>query len=302
MKLIRELLREFMKKIVFTLGLCVILSLGAYSAEVTISSPAGGFSDQMEEVNSSFSQITPKPQKNVFKNFGFSSRKKTEADKVKPEKAEQKENIHTVKPAEKTIKSEAKESEKEEKLKQKQELEKEQYRQLQELSNQYQQGVALYTDNNLKASLEVFTGIPEDKRTPEVWLLMGNIMMDQGKKEEAAFLYGRAIITDSTFYKAYYNLGNIYLNDDKYNMAIEQYKMAGKYNPNNPYVFYNLGCAYLKVGDLKKAKSAFIRALEIKNTVADFHYNLAYTYKKLGKEKLAKTYLNNYNKLTGEID
>jgi len=109
------------------------------------------------------------------------------------------------------------------------------------------------------------------------------------------------VLTDSTYYKAYYNLGNLYLADDKFNMAIEQYKMASKYCPANAYIFYNLGCAYIKSGDLRKAKSAFIRAIELKNNVADFHYNMAYVYKKLGKEKQAKIYLDNYNKLTGQI-
>ena len=75
-----------------------------------------------------------------------------------------------------------------------------------------------------------------------------------------------------------------------------------KYNANNAYVYYNLGCAYLKIGDLKKAKYAFIRAVELKNTVADFHYNLAYVFKRLNKEKQAKIYLENYNKLTGELN
>lgn len=84
-------------------------------------------------------------------------------------------------------------------------------------------------------------------------------------------------------------------------MAIEQYKQASKYNPNSEYVFYNLGCAYLKLGELRKAKLAFIRALEINNKIADFHYNMAYVYKKLGKEKQSKTFLENYNKLTGQI-
>ena len=41
--------------------------------------------------------------------------------------------------------------------------------------------------------------------------------------------------------------------------------------------------------------------IELKNNIADFHYNLAFVYKKLGKEKQAKTYLENYNKLTGQI-
>lgn len=280
-----------MKKIIFILGICLLTILPAQCEEVKSAAPSADIPSKAEEVNSSFSQ-----SKNT--KWFIHKIKPTDKTKIKTNssKDNEKEKIKTIKPAEKTLKEEAKE----EKIKADQEKERQQYRELQELTERYQLAIALYNDNNLDDSLEAFTKIPEDKRPPEAWLLMGNILMDKGKKEEAVFMYGRAILTDSTFYKAYYNLGNIYLAEDKYNMAVEQYKMAGKYNPNNPYVFYNLGCTYLKLGDLKKAKNAFIRALEIKNSVADFHYNLAYTYKKMGKEKLAKTYLENYNKLTGQ--
>jgi tetratricopeptide (TPR) repeat protein len=183
-----------------------------------------------------------------------------------------------------------------------QEDEKRKYRELEELTEINQKAVALYTDNNLDDSLKTFAKIPEEKRTPEIWLLMGNILMDKGKVDDATFMYGRAILTDSTYYKAYYNLGNIYLSQDKFNMAVDQYKQALKYNQNNAYVYYNLGCAYLKLGELKKAKYSFIRAVEIKKNIPDFHYNLAYVFKRLGKEKQAKIYLENYNKLTGEVN
>lgn len=231
-----------------------------------------------------------------------SAKTKVQPAKTTTQTDTKKEKITETKPAEKVINKEAKEQEKEEKQLLKKEEEQQRYKELEALTETYRKAVALYTDNNIDEAMKTFVQIPEDKRTAEIWLLMGNILMDKGKKDEAVFMYGRAILTEPRYYKAYYNLGNVYLNDDKFNMAIEQYKMAGKYNPNSPYVFYNLGCAYLKAGDLRKAKNAFIRALEINNQVADFHYNLAYTYKKLGKEKLAKTYLKNYNKLTGEID
>ena len=238
----------------------------------------------------------PEPMKSEPKN----TEQKQEIKKVETKQQSVKETVHTTAPAEKVIKNEAKTAEKEQQQKDKEDNERQQYRELQELSNQYQQAVALYTDNSLDVSLDAFAKIPEDKRPAQAWLLMGNILMDKGKKDEAVFMYGRAIMTDSAFYKAYYNMGNIYLEDDKFNLAVEQYKMAGKYNPNSEYVFYNLGCAYLKLGELKKAKSAFIRALELNNQIADFHFNMAYVYKKLGKEKQAKIYLDNYNKLTGE--
>mgnify|MGYP002623884638 CR=1 FL=1 len=301
-----------MKKFLVILGICLI-GLSSFGAEYNAASPAGN-ANPTEEINSSFAKAKKsnwilhrlKPtDKNKTRTIQLSKKSEKKDSTTKKETTtqnNQKENITTTKPAEKVIENENKTLAKEEKLKQQQEEERKRYRELEELTEIYQQGVALYTDNNLDESLEAFIKIPEDKRTPEIWLLMGNIFMDKDKKDDAVFMYGRAIVTDSTYYKAYYNLGNIYLNDDKFNLAIEQYKLAGKYNPNNPYVFYNLGCAYLKAGDLKKAKSSFIRALEINNKVADFHYNLAYTYKKLGKEKLAKTYLDNYNKLTGQVD
>ena len=155
----------------------------------------------------------------------------------------------------------------------------------------------LYAENNIKEAFTMLLSIPEEQRTPENWLLMGNILQDQNKLEDAIFMYNHAISADEKYYKAHYNLGNIYLLQDKPNMAIKEYKKALKYNPDFAYGHYNLGCAYLKAGKIKSAKWEFYSAIDINNQIADFHYNLAYTLKKLNKEKQAKTYLEYYNKL-----
>ena len=163
----------------------------------------------------------------------------------------------------------------------------------------YAQALALYSDNSNEAAFETFKQIPEYARTTTAWTLMGNILYDMGKKDEAIFMYRRAIAVDNNNYKAYYNLGNMYLEDDVFYTAIDCYKDAIKAKMNFPYAYYNLGIAYVKTGNLKKAKSAFLNALEYKKDVPDFHYNLAYVYKLMNKPKLAQTYLDNYNKLMG---
>ena len=168
---------------------------------------------------------------------------------------------------------------------------------LERVHNLSQQAVALYNDNSLDESLNTFLKIPEKYRTAQDNLLIGNILLDLGRREDAIFMYKRAILVDEYYYKPYYNIANICLNDDKYFMAIDYYKKAIKYAPEFPYAYYNLACAYIKAGDLKKAKSKLIKAIELKNTEPDFHYNLAYVYKKLEKPKLANMYLENYNKL-----
>lgn len=163
--------------------------------------------------------------------------------------------------------------------------------------NTTNQANVLYAENDIKGAFNLFLTIPEEERTAQNWLLLGNILQDQGKIDEAIFMYNKAIDIDDNYYKAHYNLGNIYLNDGRPNMAIEEYKKVIKLKPEYAYAHYNLGCAYIKLGKYSKAKYELLVATDYKNNVADFHYNLAYVYKKLGKEKQAKTYLEYYNKL-----
>jgi tetratricopeptide (TPR) repeat protein len=165
-----------------------------------------------------------------------------------------------------------------------------------EETNLSTQARVFYLDNNLKKSFDIISSIPEDERTAQDWLLLGNVLQDQDKTPEAVFMLNRAILVDKKFYKAYYNLANIYLQEEKPNLAIANYKNAIKYKSEFAYAYYNLGCAYIHIGELKKAKSAFLNAVNYNKNEPDIYYNLAYIYKKLGKEKNAKIYFDFYKK------
>lgn len=160
------------------------------------------------------------------------------------------------------------------------------------------QAVAFYNDNNIENALNILKSIPEEDKTAEDWLLMGNILQDKNQKAEAIFMFKRAILVDKTYYKPYYNLANMYLDEERPLMAIDNYKYAVRLKPDFAYGYYNLGCAYLRLGDFKKAKKYFEKAVELKNTEPDFQYNLAFCYKKLNKLKAANRHLEFYNKLT----
>ena len=163
------------------------------------------------------------------------------------------------------------------------------------------QATAFYSDNNFQKTMEMLLQIPEKDRSAQDWLLLGNLFDEKGEKDNAIFMYQKALFADKKYYKAYYNLGNIYLADERYSVAIENYQSALKYNKDNPYIHYNLACAYIKIADLKKAKSELIKAVTLNNNIAEVHYNLAYVYSKLNKPKLAQTYMDNYNKLTDNL-
>ena len=113
------------------------------------------------------------------------------------------------------------------------------------------QATAFYSDNNFNKTLELLLQINDAERTAQDWLLLGNLYDEKGEKDNAIFMYQKAIVVDKKFYKAYYNLANIFLEDERYNIAIENYKDALKYNKTNPYLFYNLACAYIKIGEIK---------------------------------------------------
>lgn len=155
----------------------------------------------------------------------------------------------------------------------------------------------MYAANQLDSAFNLILSIPQEERTAEQWLILGNIMQDKGRIGDAEFMYEHSLAADPKYYKASYNLANLYLANGKPNMAIEKYKAALKIKNDFAYAYYNMACAYIRLEEYRKAKNALLDAVYFKSTEPDFYYNLAYVYKKLNKTKDATLYLGYYNKL-----
>lgn len=158
-----------------------------------------------------------------------------------------------------------------------------------------QNAYALYNTNHVDEAYEMLKKIPEESYESENFLIIANIEEDKGNLDSAINNLNKAIKKDPKFYKAYYNLGSIYMKKQAYSSAEANFALAAKYNKQNPYVFYNLGCAQLAVGDYSKAKKSFIKAIYLKNDEKDFYYNLAYANKKLDNKKAAQKVIDFYN-------
>lgn len=158
-----------------------------------------------------------------------------------------------------------------------------------------QNAFALYNTNHINEAYEMLNKIPNDKKDEEIYLILANIEQDKNNEDDAIKNLELAIEKKPEFYKAYYNLGCIFMKKRIYPVAIANFELAKKYNKENPYIFYNLGCAYMNAGEFKKAKKNFIKAIYLKNDEKSFYYNLAYVNKKLGKEKDSKKIIDFYN-------
>lgn len=164
--------------------------------------------------------------------------------------------------------------------------------------NQFsQQARVFYAQNNIDTALENLNKIPEDERTEEDWLLIGNIMQDKNDIEKALYMFNKSVQKNPKYYKAHYNLGYIYLTKNQPNMALQEFKSAVRYKSDFAYGYYNIGCAYLKLKKYSQARYNFFRALNLKANEPDIYYNLSYTYKMQKNEKQAKVYLDLYNQM-----
>ena len=73
------------------------------------------------------------------------------------------------------------------------------------------QAVAFYSDNNSNKAMDLLLQIEEKNRTPQDWLLLGNLLEENGEKSNAIYMYQKAIAVNNKYYKSYYNLANIFL-------------------------------------------------------------------------------------------
>ena len=92
-----------------------------------------------------------------------------------------------------------------------------------------QQAKVLYAQNEIDEALKLLKSKGEDLRSTEDWLLIGNILQDKDRIDEATYMFKKSIDKNPKYYKAHYNLGYIYLIQDKPNMALDEFKKAVKY-------------------------------------------------------------------------
>lgn len=162
------------------------------------------------------------------------------------------------------------------------------------------QAKLLYNVNKSDEAVKLYNSIPDSEKISDDWLILANISQDKNKEVDAVFYLKKAIQADEKNYKAHYNLGNMYYYDNKYNMALNEYRKVLRIKKDFAYAYYNKGCCYLKKKSWFNAKYEFGLAIKSNPEEPSFYYNLAYTYKMMKKDKKAQEALDIYNKLMTE--
>lgn len=120
------------------------------------------------------------------------------------------------------------------------------------------------------------------------WNNLGNAYIDLQKYKESIYCYKQAIEINDTFEKAWYNLGATYVDLKQYEKAIPCYERAIGIKPDFD-SWYSLGLTYTDMKIYEKAIYCFEKAIEL-NPETELWYILGVTYSNLQKHEEAIPY------------
>jgi Tfp pilus assembly protein PilF len=92
---------------------------------------------------------------------------------------------------------------------------------------------------------------------------LGYIYENQGKYELAEKEYGLALSKDKNWALPYFNLGNVYFKTGDRNKAEKYYREALQRDPRNPDIMNNLAYLLCEAGRYDEAEKWIVRALSI---------------------------------------
>lgn len=135
--------------------------------------------------------------------------------------------------------------------------------------------------------------------SPGAYAQLGNIILFEGKYEEAIKLLNKSLELNSRQEKVYVTLADIYTVIEEFDKAIESMKKVLQFSPKDSYGYFRLGKLYEKAGFFDKAVAVYKRALELQpnDTIRDGER--IYRIKGLRKEYL-KAYKKAKEKLKQE--
>lgn len=146
-----------------------------------------------------------------------------------------------------------------------------------------------YREGNSDSAIEYFGKVLElDPQHTAAYEKLGEIYLEQGDNEEAMLAYRSAGRLGSLNPNTYNNLGVAYVHLGDTANAIDSYLKAIQLNPNDARSHFNLGMAYVSDEEkLDLAIEEFELAVSLNPTLAQAHYNLGEIYRHLGQHALA---------------
>jgi tetratricopeptide (TPR) repeat protein len=148
----------------------------------------------------------------------------------------------------------------------------------------YQQGVTFYQRKDLPGAEAAFRQALQ--RDPNIGLArnyLGNILMEQNRLDLAVQEYGEAVRLIPNFGEAYYNLGLALQKQGQNEAAITAYRQALIINPTMANAHYNLGLVLYAQDLREEAIAAYQQAISLDKSNTNAYLNLAIALQQEGE-------------------
>jgi len=152
-------------------------------------------------------------------------------------------------------------------------------------------GLAFAAVGNFKEALKAFEKTLQlNPLFTDAYNNMGMVYAEMGQREKAFDAFTRAIRNPDylTVEKPIYNLGNLYLEDRNFELAIMYFKRAIEKKPEFALGHRGLGKTYLAMDDEEGALREFQRALDLSPDDIESLFQLARIYQSRGESQEAR--------------
>jgi tetratricopeptide (TPR) repeat protein len=116
---------------------------------------------------------------------------------------------------------------------------------------------------------------------------LGDALQDAGRSPEAFKAFSRAIEVDPTYYKAYYNLADLYLVNNQPDKALSLLQTAISINRNFTEAYVSIGAALMRGGKFREVTIFLERNLDRVGEDAEARYYLGAAYAFMGNREAA---------------
>jgi tetratricopeptide (TPR) repeat protein len=130
-------------------------------------------------------------------------------------------------------------------------------------------------------------------RNPACWMAcdnLGNILLKQGKVDQAVAQFERALVINPEDHNAHNNLGTVLLHAGQMEQAVIHFQNALRISPGNAEAHNNLGLALLQKRQPNQAVAEFQQALALKEPYAAAQFNLGNAWLQAGQAGRAQAH------------
>ncbi len=147
---------------------------------------------------------------------------------------------------------------------------------------------------NLKKSIELY---PDN---PVAYYFLGIIAFRENDLKKAEEYARQSIFYKINLSQGYALLGDIYMNMQRFNDAVDAYYGFIRYRGHNPVIYNQIGKAYLAMNLPQKAIEEFKKAIQLNDKFAEAYQNIAFAYSKIGDNANATKYMNMAKQAAGK--